>query len=179
MNRHSLRLQLEQYKTPFEEEQLFTKRFLDLLQHPDCFQRSHLPGHFTGSAWIVSNNREKVLLVHHAKLKRWLQPGGHADGDEHIANVALREMQEETGLIPVEIPTIIFDIDIHEIPARGDFPKHDHYDIRYLFLVDESAPLLISHESTDLQWVRLDELERFADSPSLLRMRAKLFGSNQ
>jgi 8-oxo-dGTP pyrophosphatase MutT (NUDIX family) len=179
MNRHSLLLQLAQYHSRFEEEQLFVPRFLELLQHPNCFLRTHLPGHLTGSAWIVSGNGDKVLLVRHAKLKRWLQPGGHADGDENIANVAMREMQEETGLAPRQTPTTIFDIDIHLIPARADFPAHDHYDIRYLFEVDEAEPLLINEESSDLQWVRLDELEKYVDSSSILRMKDKLLGGNQ
>lgn len=89
---------LLQYITLFTEEQPFVSSFLQLLQSPDCYQRTHLPGHLTGSAWIVDTTRQNVLLTHHAKLNRWLQPGGHADGDEDIAGVALREAEEETGV---------------------------------------------------------------------------------
>jgi len=80
----------QSYQTLFDEEQKFISAFLDLLNHQGCFQRTHLPGHITGSSWIVNADRSKTLLVHHAKLNKWVQPGGHADGDENILNVAIR-----------------------------------------------------------------------------------------
>ncbi len=173
-NRSALQAVLRDYVTSFEEEKNFVDRFLALLEHPRCFHRDHLPGHITGSAWIVSGDRTKVLLVHHAKLSKWLQPGGHADGEENVWAVAQREAWEETGAQVKPVSSSIFDIDIHEIPARGDFPKHDHYDIRFLFEVEEATPLQINHESTDLKWVPLSELADYNSSPSVLRMRDKL-----
>lgn len=173
MDRLSLIRSLNDYVTSFAEEKEFAARFLRLLEHPDCFLRTHLPGHVTGSAWIVTPGKEKVLLVHHAKLAKWLQPGGHADGDENVLRVALREAEEETGLVVSACSPTIFDLDIHSIPARKDFPEHDHYDIRFVFEADDAVPLAISSESTDLRWVSLDELHRYNDSPSLLRMKEK------
>jgi 8-oxo-dGTP pyrophosphatase MutT (NUDIX family) len=172
--RQALTKALSLYTTPFSEEKIFVSRFLALLAHPDCFQRTHLPGHITGSAWIVDSSKEFVLLTHHAKLNRWLQPGGHADGDENILAVALREAEEETGVKNFTLlHDGIFDIDIHPIPDRKDFPAHDHYDIRFLLEADRDAPLIITEESHDLQWVRLSELHKYNNNASLLRMREK------
>ncbi|MBI3481525.1 MAG: NUDIX hydrolase [Bacteroidetes bacterium] len=145
-----------------------------LLNHKDCFQRTHLPGHITGSAWMVNGDRTKTLLVHHAKLNKWVQPGGHADGDENILNVALREAEEETGLKNLKPFTTIFDVDIHKIPARKDFPEHFHYDIRFLTEADETEKIIVSDESHDVKWVSMNELENFTMERSVLRMKDKL-----
>lgn len=142
--------------------------------HPDCLVRTCLSGHLTGSAWIVSPARDRVLLVHHRKLDRWLQPGGHADGDSDLAAVALRETSEETGLAAARLVSPeIFDFDRHWIPARGDEPGHWHYDFRFLIEADPEAPLLISEESNELKWFALEEVEAVARGGSLLRMVAK------
>src|SRR3954471_11521401 len=120
---------LIEYQTKFPEEVLFKAEFLKLLQQERSFHRDHLPGHVTGSAWIVDEKREFTLLTHHAKLNKWLQPGGHADGDEDIVRVSHREATEESGLTSLQlISPAIFDLDIHTIPQRKDFPEHLHYD---------------------------------------------------
>jgi 8-oxo-dGTP pyrophosphatase MutT (NUDIX family) len=175
-DRQSLMAALQNYRTEFHEEQGFARRFLDLLQHPRSYQRDHLPGHLTGSAWIVSLDRSKVLLVQHAALKKWLQPGGHADGDENIHAVALKEADEETGLRQLKlVGSGLFDIDIHQIPARKDlsFPAHDHYDVRFMFEANEEDELKISDESTDLRWIDLSELASYNSEPSITRLRSK------
>lgn len=177
-DRPSLIQALRDYKTRFDEEREFIPRFLSLLQHPAAYQRKHLPGHITASSWIVNNDGSKVLLVKHAALKKWLQPGGHADGDENVFRVALKEVNEETGLINLtRVGSGILDIDIHLIPARKDlsFPAHDHYDVRFLFQADETDELKISDESTDLRWIELTDLEKFNSEISVLRLRSKVF----
>src|SRR5260221_12016802 len=98
INRESLIHSLQSYSTIFPEEEIFKSRFLELLEHPRSFHRDHLPGHITGSAWIVNQDFSRVLMVLHAKLGRWLQPGGHAAGDEKVRNFALRKATEATGL---------------------------------------------------------------------------------
>ena len=170
--RVSLVHSLHSYSTSFPEEEGFKIRFLQLLDHPRSFHRDHLPGHITGSAWIVNSNFSKVLLVHHAKLGRWLQPGGHADGDEPALNVALREAEEETGLKTFTLMTpSIFDIDIHVIPARNNFPEHLHYDVRFLLQASEDDRLMISDESSDMKWFPLTELATLTENaPSIMRM---------
>lgn len=174
-DRKSLILALEQYQTNYKEEMDFVSSFLFLLKHKGAYQRTHLPGHITGSAWIVDHKREFVLLTHHAKLNKWLQPGGHADGDEHVLNVALREAEEETGVKNFKLLLSgIFDIDIHPIPARKDFGAHDHYDVRFLLEADKKDKLVITEESHDLAWVPLKDLMKYNDSASLQRMAEKV-----
>lgn len=149
--------------------------FQTLLQSENSYQRTHLPGHITGSAWIIDAARQYVLLTHHAKLNKWLQPGGHADGDENVLRVALREAEEETGVKNFKLlSSEIFDLDIHPIPERKDMVAHDHYDIRFLLQADRNDPLIITEESHDLGWVRLEELSVYNKSPSLLRMAEKV-----
>jgi 8-oxo-dGTP pyrophosphatase MutT (NUDIX family) len=163
------------YKSTYAEESGFISDFLDLLQAPDCYERTHLPGHITGSAWIVTPERDYVLLVHHAKLNRWLQPGGHADGDENVLRVAWREAEEETGLKNFKILSKLpFDVDIHVIPERKDFPAHHHYDVRFLMEASREEQIVVSEESHDVKWIPLSELERYTTEPSVLRMKAKL-----
>jgi 8-oxo-dGTP pyrophosphatase MutT (NUDIX family) len=169
-------MMLERYNSIYPEELIFRRQFLELLQHPRCFHRDFLPGHITGSAWIIDVEHRQVLLTHHAKLNKWLQPGGHADGDENILRVALREAEEETGLNAFSVigGKNIFDIDIHTIPARKDFPEHLHYDIRIAVTVDAALPLQITEESHDLRWAPLSLLESLTDNASMFRMRDKL-----
>ena len=174
-DRQTLVAQLRAYHTSFSEEHDFIKPFLELLAQKDCFERTCFPGHITGSAWIVDRSREHVLLVHHAKLNKWLQPGGHADGDDNILRVALREAEEETGLKNIKaLEDKIFDIDIHTIPARKEIPEHLHYDVRFILTGDISEKIVVSEESHEVTWIRLKDLQEFNQEQSVLRMRDKL-----
>lgn len=143
--------------------------FLD--SSPDVFHRQHAPGHFTGSAWLVSGDGERVLLTHHRKLGRWLQLGGHADGDRDLARVALREAQEESGLADLQVEPAIFDLDRHWIPARGDEPGHWHYDVRHVVRATGSERFAVSGESLALAWMSIEALAADpATEASLQRM---------
>lgn len=158
-SRKELTEHLKKYQTQFAEEKPFVLQFLQLLESERCYHRDFLPGHITGSACITNPPKDKFLLVHHAKLNRWLQPGGHADGDENIVEVALREAREETGLTHFKILTDgLFDIDIHPIPLRKDFPEHLHFDIRFLLEADEQEPLVLSGESKELAWIQKEDI---------------------
>ena len=163
------------YSTEDASEASFTTAFIDLLRHPDAFLRSHLPGHITGSAWIVDQTAQFVLLTHHAKLDKWLQPGGHADGDENVLQVALREASEETGISSFKLlQEGIFDLDIHLIPARSEFPEHLHYDVRFLLEADLHSTLHVTNESHALSWVSIRKLAALTDhNESILRMARK------
>ena len=167
--------EIASYKTSYREEELFVPKFIELLSSARAFYRDHLPGHITGSAWIVNQDFSKTLLIEHAKLKKWLQPGGHADGETEVMNVARREALEETGvsgLIPLS--TTFFDLDIHPIPERKDFPAHNHYDVRYIFQVNDSVELTISDESTGLKWVSFETIASLTNNnQSIMRMVEK------
>jgi 8-oxo-dGTP pyrophosphatase MutT (NUDIX family) len=174
--RASLVKSLSHYSSPFPEEEIFKKDFLRLLENPRAFFRDHLPGHITASSWIINENANKALLTHHAKLNRWLQPGGHADGDEDILGVAMKEAIEETGLRTLSIVTpAIFDLDIHPIPARSDFPAHLHYDIRVLMKGSDTEKFKVTLESHDLAWISFDQLQLVtANNTSIMRMAKKV-----
>ena len=122
------------------------------LEHSDCFERSCAPGHFTGSAWLVDRSGRRILLTHHRKLDKWLQLGGHADGDADMARVALREAGEESGLHDLVVEADIFDIDRHLIPARGAEPAHWHYDVRFVVRANGGEGFVVSDESNALEW---------------------------
>ena len=176
MDRRKLQDTLKIYKSDYEAETFFIEPMLLLLDHADAYQRDHLPGHMTGSAWILNQTHTKVLLTHHAKLNRWLQPGGHADGNEDIADVALKEAVEETGLQSLKLlKPDFFDIDIHSIPARKGFPEHQHFDVRFVFEADEAEDFIVSEESHDLAWVSLMDLRsKTSANDSILRMAEKV-----
>ncbi|MBA3975346.1 MAG: NUDIX hydrolase [Candidatus Solibacter sp.] len=162
--------------TPYDAHEAEMRvRILEFVRgHEDCFERSQRAGHVTGSAWIVDTKRTRALLTHHAKLNKWLQPGGHCDGDGDVARVALREAQEETGIQHLRVwGDAIFDVDAHEIPARGEEPAHVHYDIRYLIEAPADAPLVVSDESHELVWVALEDVEKLNTDASVLRMVAR------
>ncbi len=166
---------LERHAPYDAHEASMRARILEFVRgHEDCFERSQKAGHVTGSAWVVDSKRSRALLTHHAKLNKWLQPGGHCDGDGDVARVALREAQEETGIQELRVwGDAIFDVDAHEIPARGEEPAHVHYDIRYLIEAPADAPLVLSDESHELKWVALEDVEKLNTDASVLRMVAR------
>ncbi|QMW06313.1 NUDIX hydrolase [Spirosoma foliorum] len=169
-------LQLLHQHTPADpNEQAMTQATIAFVeQYPDCFERSLLIGHVTGSAWIVSPDRTQTLLIHHRKLDRWLQPGGHADGDPDVAAVALREAQEETGLSSVRLLSpAIFDVDVHQIPARKEVLEHLHYDIRFLLEADPNELFGDSDEINNIRWFSLENASELTDSESILRLIRK------
>jgi 8-oxo-dGTP pyrophosphatase MutT (NUDIX family) len=143
---------LHDYAAQWPAECEAVTQFLQLLARGDAaFRRDCLPGHFTGSAWLVSADGARVLLTHHRKLDRWLQLGGHADGDTDSARVALREAQEESGLAGLRPEGGLFDIDRHLIPARAAEPAHWHFDLRYVVRADDET-FVVSDESHALAW---------------------------
>ncbi len=148
--------------------------FLELLDdRDDPFLRERLAGHFTAGAWLVSGDGERLLMTHHRKLGRWLQLGGHADGLRDMAQVALKEAQEESGLPGLALASgAIFDLDRHWIPERRDAPGHWHFDVRYVVCATGSEAFVVGEESLDLAWRGIAALVDDPDE-SLARMARK------
>jgi 8-oxo-dGTP pyrophosphatase MutT (NUDIX family) len=151
------------------------QRMVELLDScPNCFRRDAFPAHFTGSAFVVSADGARSLLHHHRKLDRWLQFGGHCDGEEDVLSVAQREAYEESGIGGLVVASARpFDLDIHQIPALGDEPGHLHYDVRYVLIAPEQAEVQTSPESKELRWFEPSEIGSWPLDPGLLRLIEK------
>lgn len=174
--RTELLAHMDHYRDCFPTEAFVVERFKTLLnEQPNCFDRNCFnPGHITASAWVVDATGHRVLLTHHRKLERWLQLGGHTDGQEDTLASAAREAWEESGLADLTPwKSAIFDIDIHTIPARAEEPIHAHYDIRYAFQCNGNPAFTVSDESHALAWVSIRELQYYTQESSMLRMATK------
>lgn len=176
---------LRDYQIRWPAEAHTVERFFALAEHwPASLERTAIdPGHFTASAWVVAPDGASVLLTHHKKLDKWLQMGGHADGEADLPAVAIREAYEESGaenLRPalsgaagIDSAWRIFDLDVHDIPQFQATPPHRHYDVRFAYFVPRQFEPIISDESHDLKWVPLDELHRYTRERSMTRMADK------
>ncbi len=141
-----------------EQQRIFQKELLEFGKiHDDWLYRSCLTGHLTGSGLVLDSSRQRVLLVHHRKLANWFQPGGHCDGDGNLANVAMREVVEETGLTDFDVMLPACDIDIHSFPAKGAEPEHLHLDVRFLLTAGNDALVADKAETLGAQWVPFDD----------------------
>jgi 8-oxo-dGTP pyrophosphatase MutT (NUDIX family) len=154
----------------------FVRAFL--ARHPDdAHLRSQPEGHLTGSGFVLHASRARVLLLHHAKLGRWLQPGGHGEGEIDPRRIALREIEEETGLRERDLfpcpDARILDVDVHHIPVRAAEPAHLHLDLRYGFVAGVGAAPRLSEESRALRWFSTGAMPEGCDR-SLLRAVVKL-----
>lgn len=174
-DRLSLAEAFEHYAGVWPEEAEVAADFLALLgDAQDPFGRARLAGHFTASAWLVNVAGTHLLMTHHRKLDRWLQLGGHADGDRDLAAVALKEAEEESGLDGLVVEAEIFDLDRHWIPERGEVPGHWHYDARYVVRTTGSEAFVVGDESHDLAWREIVPLrDDPAIDPSIARMARK------
>lgn len=179
MHRRPLLAVLEQYLARYPEDRVRVDHVRQFVRvHADCFERSCREGHVTGSVWLVSPDHRDVLLTHHRKLDRWLQLGGHADGDADPWRVAVREAREESGLAelsPVggETPPLPLDVDVHVIPARDGEPAHLHHDVRYLVVAAPGQTVRASDESRALRWVPRAQLATLVTEEGILRMDRK------
>lgn len=163
---------LRSYRPHDADQALVQARMLSFIdEHPlDAHLRTQLVGHLTASALVIDATGERALLTHHRKLNRWLQLGGHCDGDANLAGAALREALEESGIAGLEIDPEPVDLDIHSIPARKDEPEHLHLDTRFLVYAPAGAIEALSEESHALAWVSPAELEQLSADESVQRL---------
>lgn len=177
MHRQDLLERLSRYRTDFMEETAMVSRTLRfIIDHEDCFNRELMHGHVTGSAWVVNPARTHTLMLHHRKLDRWFQPGGHADGDPDILQVVTKEVSEESGIALEHIKLLsdeIFDVDVHTIyPSQYD-DRHEHFDIRFLIEIDDRIEIPGNNESHQVGWIPLYRVSHFNNMRSLYRMVRK------
>jgi 8-oxo-dGTP pyrophosphatase MutT (NUDIX family) len=167
------------YQPAEPREQEFRARMLRLLDAESPLSRHHFaPGHLTASAFVLSPEADAVLLIFHRKLGIWVQPGGHVElGDLDLQAAARREVAEEVGLSllgPGPSPAAgVFDLDIHDIPARRDEPAHQHFDVRFC-LQSPTRDFTVSDEVVDARWVALTEIAQLTSDESVLRATRKL-----
>ncbi|MEZ5261499.1 MAG: NUDIX hydrolase [Acidimicrobiales bacterium] len=148
----------------------FRARMLTFVDaHPDALLRTCARGHLTSSALVVHADRRRVLLLEHRKLRRWFQPGGHADGEANLAASARREATEESGIAGLTVLWPAIDLDIHEVRPPAE-PAHDHLDVRYLVLAPPDAVAAHNHESTGQAWVTEGGLDGFGADDGLRRL---------
>jgi 8-oxo-dGTP pyrophosphatase MutT (NUDIX family) len=171
-----VRSALDRYAPTDPRELGFRERMFALLAAAEPFSRkSFEPGHFTASAFVLSPERDRVLLILHKKLGRWLQPGGHLEAsDASPFEAARREVTEETGLVELSpLGDGLFDIDVHAIPARPDEPAHEHFDLR-IVLGARSLTVTENDEVEGIRWVPLMEMDAITTDESVRRAVRKL-----
>lgn len=165
-------LLVRDYVALFPEDEPETIAFSEyLLRNTDegLYSRKNFDGHITTSAFIIDIAAREMLLLRHKSLSRWLQPGGHTEGDISLQASALREAVEETGIPEDQLTLrsvhpnqdIPFDIDSHYIPVnpRKDEDGHYHHDIRYVFeYTGNRSNSFNTEEATGMQWVAFDSL---------------------
>jgi 8-oxo-dGTP pyrophosphatase MutT (NUDIX family) len=178
-SRHeALLTKLRDYKPADALESSHHRAVIELLSSaPDAFSRSHFtPGHVTAGCFIVDPTAGTLLLHHHRRLDRWLQMGGHIDGQETPLMAAMREGEEESGLHDLELLSDgIFDVDVHFIPAGKGEPDHHHFDVRYLFRTSNPSAISIDHnESKDLAWVPFDRAIPLMNEEASVRAIVKI-----
>ena len=164
--------EIKAYAPCCEQEARDKAAILDYLaKNPDAFYRSDPIAHMTASAWIVNRDRTKVLMVYHRIYDSWSWTGGHADGEEDLLAVALREAREETGLRKVravseEICSLeVLTVDGHE--KRGAYvPSHLHLNVTYQLEADEDEELQVcEEENSGVKWFTLHDALRASTEP--------------
>lgn len=151
---------------PYSEQEVTDKEYyLNFISSfEDVLTRQNMLGHFTASAFVVNKDFTKTLLVYHNILDGYIYPGGHADGESDLLSVAIREVEEETGLKAIALNTAPFAINsaptLTHIKRGKVVPAHIHFDVVYLLQCDDSVTTQIKEdENQDVRWVELEELE--------------------
>lgn len=159
-----LKQQIESFNPTNEQEERDKEYFLKFIDtFDDVLTRKNIFGHFSASAWVLNKEKTKVLLVYHNIMGGYIFPGGHVDGETDCLAVALREVEEETGVKAKPISKDIFSIWTGPVKAhikRGIFVSaHTHLDVDFLFKADETQPLKIKpDENQSVIWADINEI---------------------
>lgn len=159
----NLKEKIENYIPYDEQEERDKEQYLNFIdKFDDVLTRNNVFGHFSASAFIVNKERTKMLVVYHIINDGWIYPGGHADGEENLLSVAVREVEEETGLKAKVLNEEIYSI--QSAPVKGHIKKgkyvsaHLHLDVVYLMEADDKIPLVYrDDESKGVKWVSFGE----------------------
>lgn len=148
------------YNEQEERDKEYYLKFIDNFE--DILTRDNLFGHFSASAFVINKDRTKTLVVYHIINDGWIFPGGHADGEKDLLSVALREVEEETGLKAKVLDENIFAIQAAPVKGhvkRGKYvPAHIHYDVLYLVEADDTQALSFREdESKGVKWIDLKD----------------------
>ncbi|MDR7086293.1 8-oxo-dGTP pyrophosphatase MutT (NUDIX family) [Aeromicrobium panaciterrae] len=156
---------LTRWAAPDDEQERLRVTYLAHLDgHADATSRDCHPDHLTASALIVSADHQRVLLTLHHVIKRWLQTGGHIDPeDESLAEAALREAHEESGIAGLTIDPVPVVLSLHEVPKCGPIRPSHHLDVQFVAVAPPDAQHVISDESDELEWFAVDNLPTETD----------------
>lgn len=171
MHRNYLINLLNLYNPSDIQEEYFIEEIFEFINsNPNCFERSLEKGHITASSWLINQSGSHALLMHHRKIGKWFQLGGHCDGDPDVLKVAIKEAKEESGFQDIQpIINDIFDVDIHLIPDNPKEKAHYHYDIRFLLQCKKDEKLVQNRESKGFMWVGKEDILP-TQNQSIIRM---------
>lgn len=150
---------LAEWRPPDPHQARRRAGFLDHLErNPAGVWRECHPDHITASTLVVSSDLTRVLLTLHRRIRRWLQTGGHCEsGDHTLAAAALREAREETGIAELSVDPVPVQLSRHDVPCGPVRPAH-HLDVQHVAVAPDGSREVVSAESLDLRWFRVDEL---------------------
>lgn len=166
-----------------EKDQKIIIKCLNLFE--DILKRENEIAHVTSSAFVVNKAKDKALMVHHNIYKSWSWTGGHADGEEDLLYVAMKEVSEETGIKSIHpVSENIFSLDILPVfghMRKGEYvPPHLHLSVAYLFEADENEELVVKpNENSDVRWIPLDEINIYSNEPHMKNVYNKIISRMQ
>ena len=167
---------------PYNEQETKDKEvFINSINNfDDILTRNNGILHITSSAFTVNRSKDRVLMVHHNIYNSWSWTGGHADGEEDLLAVAIRELREETGVDSVRpVNSEIFSLDVLPVLGhikRGNYVSaHLHLSVAYLVEADENEPLIVKEdENSDAKWLPVDKLNKYVSEPHMMQVYEKL-----
>lgn len=180
-------IQLIRRYNPYDEQEKKDKEVIlyCIETFNNILTRDNQVAHITSSAFVVNKTKDKVLMIHHNIYNSWSWTGGHADGDEDLLAVAIKEAREETGIKNIKpISSDIFSLEI--LPVLGHVRRekyvsaHLHLSVAYLVEADENEELVVkADENSDVRWIPIDEVNTYSSEPHMQKVYKKLIDKIQ